>query len=421
WGAPIPIIYCESCGTVPVPDEDLPVLLPRNVEFMPTGESPLALCEEFVNTTCPKCGRPGKRETDTMDTFVDSSWYFLRYCSPRDDQQVFDRDETEYWMPVDQYIGGIEHATMHLIYCRFFTQVLHDLGYLSFDEPATKLFCQGMVCREAHYCQKCKWLAEEDVHDGVCQRCGEKVKSEVAKMSKSKLNTVSPDETMDRLGADTVRLYILTDTPPDRDQIWSDEGLHGAHRLIGRLWTTVQENLPKVEGVDAFEGDAVGLDEKSTALHRKTHETIKRVTENIEGEMHFNTAIAAVIELLNETRGAGEAAPLVLRKALETMVVLLSPIISHIAEELWQDLGHEPSVFHLSWPTWDESALTVAEIELPVQINGKLRGRIRVPADASEDAIRAAALADEVVQKHLDGREPKKVIVVPGRMVNLVG
>ena len=421
WGAPIPIIYCDDCGAVPVPEEDLPVLLPRDVAFMPTGDSPLALCESFVNAPCPKCGRPAKRETDTMDTFVDSSWYFLRYCSPRDATQVYDRDEVEYWMPVDQYVGGIEHASMHLIYCRFFTQVLHDLGLLSFDEPATKLFCQGMVCKMAHYCPKCKWVPEEDVLDGVCQTCGQKVKSEVTKMSKSKLNTTNPDETMANLGADTLRLYILSDTPPDRDQVWNDEGLHGAHRLVGRFWATVQENLPKVEDTLAFDGPSDSLDPASTALHRKAHQTIKRVTENIDDEMHFNTAISAVIELLNEIRTQASASPAVVRKALETMVTMLSPVIPHVAEELWQDLGHEPSIFNTPWPTWDESALAEEVVELPIQVNGKLRGRIQVPADASEAAIREAALADDAVQKHLAGREPKKVIVVPGRLVNIVG
>ena len=421
WGAPIPMIYCDACGAVPVPEEDLPVLLPRDVEFVPTGESPLALCESFVNAPCPKCGKPAKRETDTMDTFVDSSWYFLRYCSPRDASQAYDRGEVEYWMPVDQYVGGIEHATMHLVYCRFFTQVLHDLGLLPFDEPATKLFCQGMVCKMAHYCPKCKWVPEEDVLEGVCQVCGQKVKSEVIKMSKSKLNTINPDETMANLGADTLRLYILSDTPPDREQVWNDEGLHGAHRLIGRFWAAVRENLPKIERVPALEAPAAGLDPASTALHRKTHQTIKRVTENLDDEMHFNTAISAVIELLNEIRSQTSASPAVVRKALETMVTMLSPVIPHVAEELWQDLGHEPSIFNMPWPTWDESALTEEVMELPIQVNGKLRGRIQVPADASETAIREAALADEAVQKHLAGREPKKVIVVPGRLVNVVG
>ena len=421
WGAPIPIIYCADCGTVPVPEEDLPVVLPRNVEFKPTGESPLASCEEFVNCACPTCGKPAKRETDTMDTFVDSSWYFLRYCSPRDDGRVFDPGEVKHWMPVDQYIGGIEHATMHLIYFRFFTMVMHDLGLLDFDEPATRLFCQGMVCKESHYCQTCKWLTDDEVFEGKCQKCGGKVVSEVAKMSKTKLNTVSPDEIMDALGCDTVRLYMLSDTPPDRDQVWSDEALHGAHRTLNRVWATVQENLDKVKGAATFEGDVATLDDASAGLHRKTHETIKRVTAGIEGDWSFNTCIAAIIELLNETRGAEAASPEVVRAALEAMVVLLAPVTPHMCEELWQDLGHEPTIFHVPWPTHDEAALVQATVELPVQVNGKVRGRITVPADANAAAIEAAAVADEGVRKYLQGREPKKVIVVPGRLVNVVG
>ena len=421
WGAPIPIVYCDACGAVPVPEEDLPVLLPKDVEFMPTGESPLARCEAFVNTPCPACGKPAKRETDTMDTFVDSAWYFLRYCSPRDSFQAFDPKDVAYWMPVDQYVGGIEHATMHLIYCRFFTQVMHDLGLLPFDEPATKLFCQGMVCKVAHYCAKCKWVSEDDVHDGRCQICGGAVTSEVTKMSKSKLNTVSPDEIMANLGADAMRLYVLSDTPPDRNQVWNEDGLHGAHRTLGRLWSTVQDGLDKVAGAEPYAGSAAGLDEPSAALYRKVHETIKRVTENIEGEMHFNTAISAVIELMNETRARADAQPGVLRAVLEAMVVLLSPIVPHMAEELWQDLGHEPTIFHEPWPTWDESALAEDMVELAVQINSKVRGRIQVPADASPQAIEQAALAADAVQKHLAGRAPKKVIVVPGRLVNVVG
>ncbi len=421
WGAPIPIIYCDDCGVVPVPEEDLPVRLPREVEFKPTGESPLASCEAFVNCACPKCGKPARRETDTMDTFVDSSWYFLRYCSPRDEERVFDPEEVRYWMPVDQYIGGIEHATMHLIYCRFFTMVLHDLGLVDFDEPATNLFCQGMVCKEAHYCQKCKWLKDDEVFEGKCQKCGGPVVSEVTKMSKTKLNTVSPDEIMNSMGADTVRLYMLSDTPPDRDQVWSDEALRGAHRTINRVWATVRERLDAIRDVDAFAGDPASLSGDSDALYRKTHQTIRRVTDAFETNWTFNTAIAALIELLNEIRARGDAAPAVQRAALETLVTLMAPITPHLCEELWEALGREPSIFRAPWPECDEAALVQDTVELPVQVNGKVRARIRVPADADQDAVSAAALADETVQKFLQGREPKKVIVVPGRLVNVVG
>ncbi|HUW33993.1 MAG TPA: leucine--tRNA ligase, partial [Planctomycetota bacterium] len=254
WGAPIPIVYCKTCGEMPVPEKDLPVLLPRNVEFKPTGESPLARCPEFVNTTCPQCGGPARRETDTMDTFVDSSWYFLRYLSPRDDRKALDPEAIRSWMPVDQYIGGIEHATMHLIYCRYFTHVLHDLGLVPLEEPIANLFCQGMVCKEAFYCEEDKWLREDEVAEGRCKKCGKPVHAEVAKMSKSRLNVVSPDDIMHRLGADTLRLYILSDTPPERDQLWNDEGLMGAHRFLNRLWSTVQDNLPVIRSAGPVGG-----------------------------------------------------------------------------------------------------------------------------------------------------------------------
>jgi len=420
WGAPIPIVYCDACGTVPVPEEDLPVELPRDVEFRPTGESPLALCEEFVNTTCPKCGRPAKRETDTMDTFVDSSWYFLRYVSPRAQGKAFDRDDVEYWMPVDQYIGGIEHASMHLIYFRFFTMVLHDLGLVSFEEPATELFCQGMVCKVAHYCQKCKWVPDEDVEDGVCKRCGQHVKSEKAKMSKTKLNTVNPDETIDRYGVDTLRLYILSDTPPDRDQLWSDKGVMGAHRFLNRLWATVHESLDAIRDARRFSGNGSSLDSASRELRRKTHQAIQSVTRSIEEEMHFNTAIASAFDLLNQMRSGQKVAPEVLREAIETAVTLLAPIAPHIAEELWSKLGHEDSIFRQPWPEVDPSALAVDEVKMAVLVNGKVRTHIVVPADAEQPAIEAAAFSEERVKKFVGDKQIKKVIVIPGRIVNIV-
>jgi len=425
WGAPIPIIYCEACGEVPVPDEDLPVLLPRDVEFRPTGDSPLALCPEFVNTTCPKCGGPAKRETDTMDTFVDSSWYFLRYLSPRDEQRPFDPKEVEHWMPVDQYIGGIEHATMHLIYCRYFTHVLHDLGLVPFEEPVTNLFCQGMVCKEAYYCQKCKWLPEEEVENGHCKTCGSEVHGEVAKMSKSKLNVVSPDEIMNQLGADTLRLYILSDTPPERDQLWSEEGLMGAHRFLNRLWNTVHDNLD-VGAVREPPGAAMKTDElnkTSRDLHRKTHDTIRRVTAGIEDNFHFNTAISGVMELVGQTRDAvvsGEADPAVVREALGSAVMLLSPIVPHISEELWGAMGGEGTILDQPWPTYDEAALAVEEVEMAVQVNGKVRARLVLPSDITADLAKEAALADSGVQKHLEGKTVKHIRVVPGRLIAIV-
>jgi len=422
WGAPIPIIYCEKCGAVPVPEEDLPVLLPRDVEFRPTGESPLATAPDFVNTVCPKCGGPAKRETDTMDTFVDSSWYFLRYLSPRDNTKAFDTGEIEYWMPVDQYIGGIEHATMHLIYCRYFTHVLHDLGYVPFEEPMTNLFCQGMVCKEAYYCQEHKWLHESEVEDGRCKHCRQPVHAEVTKMSKSKHNVVSPDQIMGKLGADTMRLYILSDTPPDRDQLWSEESLMGAHRFLNRLWQTVDDNAEMLKSAAGKRFDRQKLDKVSRELHRKTHEAIRRVTDGIEDNYHFNTAISSVMEMVSQAREAistGKADPAVIREALTSAVLLLSPIVPHIAEELWQRMECERTIFDQSWPDYDEGALKVEEVEMAVQVNGKVRAKLTVPAGMGEEQIQEIALLDERVQKHLAGKTIKHVKVVPGRLVSI--
>jgi leucyl-tRNA synthetase len=393
------------------------------VAFGKSGENPLALCEEFVRTTCPKCGKPARRETDTMDTFVDSSWYFLRYLSPRDEGRPFDSDRVKTWMPVNQYIGGIEHATMHLIYCRFFTMALQDLGLVAFDEPVANLFCQGMVCKTAHFCPQCKWLPEEKVRDGVCVTCGQSVRSEMTKMSKTKLNTVSPDKVFETFGADTLRLYIISDSPPDRDSCWSDEALAGAGRLVHRVWDMADRAADELGGVQPYDGDGSGLTPESVALWRKTHQTIRKVTEHIDS-FRLNTAVAAINELVNEIRSGAEGQdwrhPAVRRLAIESLLLLLSPAIPHTAEELWERLGHRESLLRTPWPAWDERGLVSETVELPVQVNGKIRGHIVVAAGAPEDVIRAQALADEKVQKFLAGKTPRKVVVVPGRMVSLV-
>jgi len=421
WGAPIPIVYCEKCGIVPVPEDALPVLLPEEVAFRSEGESPLATCEEFVNTACPQCGAAARRETDTMDTFVDSSWYFLRYVSPRDEAQPWDPAAAEQWLPVDQYIGGIEHATMHLIYFRFFTHVLSDLGLIDFEEPALRLFCQGMVCKEAHYCANCKWVAEAGVESGKCEKCGGPVQSEIAKMSKTKLNVVSPDEIMNAYGADTLRLYILSDSPPERDTVWSEQGLMGASRFISRLWNTVQEH---VEADGAAEPVRVPSDDASTAdrdLLRAAHQTIRSATDDIDREMHYNTAIARVTELLNALRNArGQASPGALRFAAETIVKLISPIVPHIAEELWQSLGNEPSIFGTPWPEHAEEALATQTITIPVQVNGKVRSHLTAAPDASPNEWEQLARSDEKVQAHTQGKQIVKVIVVGKKLVNVV-
>jgi len=421
WGCPIPVVYCEQCGEVPVPESDLPVLLPEKLDnYAPHGKSPLAACDEFVNTTCPKCGGAAKRETDTIDTFIDSSWYFLRYLSPRDEGQPFAPEAVQKWMPVDQYTGGIEHATMHLIYCRFFTMVLHDLGLVDFDEPAPNLFCQGMVCKTAHYCPRDKWLREEEVADGKCAKCGAPVQSEMTKVSKTKLNTVDPDEVLNRNGADAMRLMILSDTPPDRDQPWSDDGLEGAGRFLRRLWATIHDNLDAVRGVGPFAGDPASLGGDDAALCRAVHQTIKSATEDYEVSRHFNTAIARVFELMNAIRAVKQAGPAVLRLAFETVLKVLAPITPHICEELWQVLGGEGIMTDAPWPSCDEAALKKDEVEIAVQVMGKVRARISVPADADEGQVRELALADPKVQSHIAGKQVIKAVVVPGRLVNIV-
>ena len=421
WGCPIPIVYCDDCGEVLVPDDQLPVLLPDQLDdYAPEGRSPLEACEEFVNTTCPKCGKPAKRETDTIDTFIDSSWYFLRYLSPRDDAQALSPEAVKKWMPVDQYTGGIEHATMHLIYFRFFTMMLHDLGLIDFDEPAPNLFCQGMVCKIAHYCPQCKWLHESEVSDGTCAKCGGAVRSEMTKVSKTKLNTIDPDAILDRYGADAMRLTILSDTPPDRDQPWSDDGLDGSGRFLRRFWAGVHDNLDVIAGVAAFDGDPASLDGDDSVLCHVVHQTIKAATDAYEVHRHFNTAIARVFELTNAIKAAKDVQPAVLRLAYETVLKILAPITPHICEELWVVLGGEGGIADAAWPECDERALVTDTVELAVQVTGKVRARIAVSADASEDEIRELALADAGVQKYTDGKQIVKVIVVPGRLVNIV-
>jgi len=428
WGAPIPIVYCETCGTVPVPEKDLPVSLPTDVQFQKDGGNPLVRCDTFVRCACPACGKPARRETDTMDTFVDSSWYFLRYCDARNDAAVFAPKAMQHWMRVDQYIGGIEHATMHLIYARFFTMVLHDLGLVDFDEPFERLFCQGMVCKTAYYCEACKWLPEKKVQGGTrkgdaieggtCATCGRPVRHEMTKISKTKLNIVDPDEMFNRYGADTVRLYMLSDAPPDRMQVWSEEGINGAWRTLSRLWTLIHDSLEKV--APAGESFPTQLNSKNVDLRRKTHQCIQKVTEAIEGGFQFNTAIARCNELLNMVRGFKKPInPVVLREVLETVVRILSPIIPHFAEECWEHLGHAESVFAAGWPEADPAVAREETLEIPIQVNGKVRARIKVRAEAAPEEMERLALADATVRTYTEGKEVAKVIVVPGRLVNI--
>jgi leucyl-tRNA synthetase len=377
WGCPIPIVYCDECGIVPVPDDELPVLLPEVDDYRPKGKPPLASNEEWLNVPCPRCGKPGRREADTMDTFVDSSWYFLRYCDPHNDEAPFDRAIVDYWMPIDQYIGGIDHATGHLIYSRFFVKVMNDLGMVGFREPFQRLFHQGWV------------------------RLGG------SKMSKSRGNVTAPDQLAAQYGADAVRLYILFMGPADQDMEWTEEGVEGIARFLRRLWRAVNEAAAAAPA----DGAAV------TPLARKAHETIARVSDDIGRRFVFNTPISAVMELVNELSRAPEDPAA--RFAAETVVSLIQPYAPHIAEELWQRLGRE-RLWEEPWPQADPALLERETFELVIQVNGKVRDRIEVAADLSEEELIERATASERVRAHLDGKEIRQAIVVPRRLVNLV-
>jgi leucyl-tRNA synthetase len=398
WGAPIPVVHCDKCGTVPVPEKDLPVMLPEpeKVNFRPMGSSPLADVPEFVNTTCPSCGGPARRDTDTIAQWLCSCWYFLRYLSPRDDKEPFDKAIVNKWLPVDQYIGGIEHAVLHLLYSRFIVKVLYDAGWVGFVEPFDALFTQGMICKKTPA-------------------------GRLEKMSKSKGNVVSPDEIIEKFGADTQRLYTLFIGPPEKDAEWSDSGIMGAWRFLTKYWDAVTGNLERIAGVAAYSGAGEELTGADRIINRRTHQTIRKVTYDILDSWHFNTAVAALMEFMNDVKEhEAEVSPAVMRLALESATQALSPFVPHVAEEAWEMLGHEPSIFRTPWPKYDETAAKADEIEIPVQVNGKLRGKVVVPAEASEDEIRAAALGDERVAKAIEGKTVRKVVIVPKRLVNIV-
>jgi len=431
WGAPIPMIHCAACGVVPVPETDLPVVLPENADLLAGGKSPLPELEEFVRTGCPKCGRPdARRETDTMDTFVESSWYFQRYCSPHYGEGMFDQSAVAYWMPVDQYIGGVEHAILHLLYSRYYTRVLQAMGLVGFKEPFTRLLTQGMVCKETVACEQHGFLlpAEVEARGGrrVCVKCGQAVsEGRVEKMSKSKKNVVDPNTLLDRYGADTTRLFCLFAAPPERDLEWSEQGVDGGFRFLNRVWRMAHTWMAAIEAVDPYSGPADGLEEELKGLYKKTHQTIKKVTADIEDRFHFNTAISAVMELVNLTAALPTGTPRphqaeVVRFALDTMALLLAPLVPHFSEELWEALGHRRSVLLEPWPSYREEALEKEALTIVVQVNGKLRSRFEAAADADEATIKATALADEKVRKFIDGKQVRKVIVVKGKLVNIV-
>ena len=437
WGCPVPIIHCDKCGDVPVPEQDLPVVLPENV--VPDGAgSPLAKMPEFYETKCPKCGGAAKRETDTMDTFVESSWYQFRYMSPRDDAHMVAPEAAAYWGQADQYIGGIEHAILHLLYARFFTKLMNDEGIVSVREPFKQLLTQGMVLAATYYRESADgkkiWFNPAEVRvqtddkgrpmSAVLEADGQPVViGGVEKMSKSKNNGVDPQKIIDAYGADTARLFMMFASPPEQSLEWSDAGVEGAHRFLRRLWRTVYEFVQNSgSGVSKFSGSQEALSGSLKDLRFKLHSTIAKVTDDYDRRQQFNTAIAAVMELLNQydkTDTSGEHGQAVAREVLEAVVLLLSPIVPHICETLWGELAGG-NLWQQSWPAVDNAALVQTEIEMMVQVNGKLRDKIQIAADADEAAVKAAALATAGAQKFMEGKKPKKIVVVPKRLVNIV-
>jgi len=394
WGTPIPVIYCAKDGLVPVPDKDLPVLLPPNPKLTGEGESPLASTLEFVNTTCPKCGGPARRETDTMDTFIDSSWYFYRYCDPHNSTAPFEPAKIAYWFPIDQYIGGITHAILHLLYSRFWCKVMRDIGLVKHDEPIKRLFTQGMVLKGG------------------------------TAMSKSKGNVVGAYEMADKFGADTGRLYTLFAAPPEKDLEWSEESIEGAWRFLNRVFRLVDKHSEAIRGASNGKYDAASLNDKEKSLLRKAHQTLRRVTSDFETRWHFNSAIALVMELTNEVYGAEplekSIRPEVRREVLELLTLMLAPMTPHLSEELWEMLGHADGLWTSAWPTHNEDFARDDEVEIPVQINGKVRGRLKIAAGAKEDAVVEIAQKDSSIAPHLNGKRVVKRIYVPDKLLNLV-
>ncbi len=394
WGTPIPVVYCENCGVVPIPEDELPVELPHDVEFKPTGESPLKEVDDFVNTTCPKCGGEATRETDTMDTFVDSSWYFLRYADSKNDKLPFSKEKADSWMPVDQYIGGIEHAILHLLYARFFTKVLYDMDLVSYKEPFSNLLAQGMVLKDG------------------------------AKMSKSKGNVVDPKEILEKYGADVTRLFMLFAAPPEKDLEWNEEGVEGAERFINRVWRIASDNYQELTKIDNIEYDVSKFNKQENELYRKLHQTIKDVTEDVGERLSFNTAISRIMELTNtiyKYLNKGENINYnLIKESLYKILILLAPFAPHMTEELWHEIGYEGSIHECDWPDYKEKALKKEEITIVIQINGKVRDRINVSPDISEEDLKEKAKEEEKVQEYIAGKEIIKEIVVPKKLINIV-
>ncbi len=441
WGSPIPIIYCDACGAVPVKFENLPVELPESAPFTGVGESPLAKVPEFVNTNCPKCGEKAKRETDTMDTFVDSSWYYFRYCDPHNSEMPFDSEIINYWMPVDQYIGGIDHAVMHLLYTRFWTKVCNELGLVDFVEPAKRLLTQGMVVTESFYSNKNEsYVAAEDVkieRDKSGKVTGAKLKFDgsdvkiaVEKMGKSKLNGIDPNDMISIYGADSVRIFSMFAAPVENELVWLETGIEGAVRFIQRVWRYVFKWTTENEKWKMPESDSeIGFSADAKKLRQKTHQTISRITENFESGQ-FNTPVAALMELSNamydfkvEPETANDGDLFAVREACECLILMLTPYAPHVAEELWEAVsGSDAGILesNAKFPIADAEVAKETEVEIVVQVNGKVRSRVEVSADISKDELEQTALADERIIEYIDGRNIVKVIVVPGRLVNIV-
>jgi leucyl-tRNA synthetase len=435
WGTPIPVVYCKACGIVPVPEQELPVVLPEDVEF--TGShNPLLANPSFVETACPRCSGPARRETDTMDTFIDSSWYFERYCSPNQENVPFSPRDVGYWMNVDQYIGGIEHAILHLLYARFFTKFLRDIGLTEENEPFERLLTQGMVTKETHYCSRDGYLYPEEVtKDSHCMKCGSPVEiGRVEKMSKSKKNVVDPDEIVDRYGADTVRMFILFASPPERDLEWSESGVEGAYRFLNRLYHLYHRVKPldgeAVARLARFEQEVLShgnFEGLARDILFVTSKTVKKVTEDIEKRFHLNTAISAIMEMVNSLFSFDrkevekeETSRLAYQYGLKSVLVLLSPFVPHISEELWHAIGFDGFLIDEPWPRYNPDLAKEEIITVVVQVNGKLRTRLEVPRGTEDEILERLALEDEKIKRHTGGKSVAKVIVVQGKLVNVV-
>jgi len=422
WGTPIPVVYCEKCGTVVLTEKDLPVILPTDVKFS-VGANPLTTSESFVNTKCPKCGGKARRETDTMDTFIDSSWYYARYLSPRLDNAPFDTKKAEEWLPVSQYIGGIEHAVLHLLYARFFHKVMKDLRLVKCDEPFSNLLTQGMVVANSYYCKECKkYFPPKEIENNKCPICKSDLIITIDKMSKSKKNGIDPDEIVKKYGADTIRLFMLFAAPPEKDLEWSDKGIEGSYRFLKRVYSFVYKHFETIKNIKTNELDPKKLSDKGINILKNTHKTIKRVTQDFIQRFHFNTGIAGLMEFLNsmsDFEPENEEDKIVIKKAIETLLILLFPVTPHISDYLYTIINNN-SIYETSWPTYDEELTKDETVNYAVQVNGKLRASFEIGINEDEEIIKNKAKEIENVKKHIEGKEIIKIIFVKNKLINIV-